>query len=117
MVAPYPDVLQDAFRQARDADASLNERLEHFAEAVRSFSASFADAVDRLIARLRQHGTGLSAPVPGDAMPPFVLTDDDGHLVTLDEVLSSRTCSPRLSPRSLVPLLPYQYECACGCAY
>ena len=88
MVAPYPDVLQDAFRQARDADASLNERLEHFAEAVRSFSASFADAVDRLIARLRQHGTGLSAPFPGDAMPPFVLTDDDGHLVTLDEVLS-----------------------------
>jgi hypothetical protein len=88
MVAPYPDVLQDAFRQARDADASLNERLEQFAEAVRSFSASFADAVDRLIARLRQHGTGLSAPVLGDAMPPFVLTDDDGHLVTLEAVLS-----------------------------
>jgi len=115
MVPPYPDVLQDAFRQARDADASLNERLEYFAEAVRSFSATFADAVDRLIARLRQHGAGLSAPAPGDAMPPFVLTDDDGHLVTLDEVLS-RGPAARLSPRSLVPLLPYQYERACGCA-
>jgi peroxiredoxin len=88
MVVRYPVVLQDALKHARDADASLNERLECFAEAARSFSASFADAVDRLTARLRQHGTGLSAPAPGDAMPPFVLTDDDGQLVTLDEVLN-----------------------------
>ncbi len=87
MAAPYPNVLQDAFAQASIMDASLNERLQYFAAAVRTFNASFADAVDRLLDNLKKHGAGLSAPAPGDAMPAFVLTDDEGHLVTLEEFL------------------------------
>ena len=87
MAAPYPNVLQDAFAQANIMDASLNERLRYFAGAVRTFNAAFADAVDRLIDNLKKHGAGLSAPAPGDAMPAFVLTDDAGHLVTLEEFL------------------------------
>ena len=88
MAVPYPDVLRDAFRRARNMDASLNERLEYFAEAVRSFNASFADAVDDLVARLKKHAAGQSAPAPGDVMPPFLITDEEGHLVSLEEVLS-----------------------------
>ena len=88
MAAPYPNVLQDAFAQASVMDASLNERLAYFAGAVRAFNASFADAVDRLINNLKERGAGQNAPAPADVMPTFVLTDDEGHLVSLEEVLS-----------------------------
>jgi peroxiredoxin len=79
--------LEGAFQHAREMDASLNERLTFIADAVRSLSASFAEAVDRLVIRLQQTGAGASAPDVGDPMPPFVLPDDAGHLVSLDELL------------------------------
>jgi peroxiredoxin len=82
------DALEAAFRHARDMDAPLGERLKFIADAVRSLSASFAEAVDRLVNRLQQSGAGASAPGPGDPMPPFVLPDDAGRLVSLDELLT-----------------------------
>ena len=54
MAAPYPDVLGDAFERARNMDASLNERLEYFADTVRAFNSSFADGVDRLVSGLKE---------------------------------------------------------------
>jgi peroxiredoxin len=88
MTAPYPEVLKNAFAKARDMDASLNERLAYFATAVRSYNPSFADTVEQLIARLKQHGAGEKAPAPGEVMPPFMLSDDQGHLVALEDILS-----------------------------
>ncbi len=79
--------LEDAFVEARDLDASLAERLQAFADAVRKLGPHFQEAVDRLVARLRDSGTGLSAPKPGEPMPSFVLPDEAGHLVTLEELL------------------------------
>jgi peroxiredoxin len=81
------EALEEAFRHARDMDASLSERLKFIADAVRSLSPSFAKAVDRLVTRLQQTDAGASAPDVGDPMPPFVLPDDAGHLVSLDELL------------------------------
>src|SRR5262249_12480610 len=82
------EALEDAFRQCRDMDASLNERLQALAAAVRALSPPFADAVDRLVTRLQRSGAGEAAPGPGDPMPPFVLPDDRGRLVSLDELVS-----------------------------
>ena len=80
--------LDDAFRRVRDMDASMDEQLRAFADTVRQRRPEFAAAVDRLVERLRRYGAGEAAPQVGEPMPPFVLPDDAGHLVSLDELLS-----------------------------
>jgi peroxiredoxin len=65
----------------------MGEQLRAFADASRQQQPDFAAAIDRLVERLRQHGVGGSAPKPGESMPPFVLSDDAGHLVHLDQLL------------------------------
>jgi len=84
---PLADVLDEAFEQCRAMDASLNERLGAFADIVRKTDKTFAEAVDRLVARLQEKGAGAGAPAPGDIMPSFLLPDDQGHLVSLEELL------------------------------
>ncbi len=46
-----------------------------------------ARAYDNLVARLIRSGAGSNAPRTGDQLPPFVLPDDDGRLVTLAELV------------------------------
>jgi peroxiredoxin len=79
--------LDDAFRRVRELDVSLHEQLRSFAETTRRERPEFAAAVDRLIDRLRTHGAGSSAPKPGEPMPGFVLPDENGERVSLDEFL------------------------------
>jgi peroxiredoxin len=79
--------LTEAFLYCRDMDASLNERLEAFSEATRYLIPGYQEAVDRMVERLKAHEAGQSAPKPGEAMPPFAMPDETGHLVTLDELL------------------------------
>jgi hypothetical protein len=43
--------------------------------------------VDQLIDRLRKYGAGESAPKPGEPMPGFVLPDENGDRVSLDDLL------------------------------
>jgi hypothetical protein len=61
-----------AFQHCRDMDASLSERLDSLAQAVRKLSPPFADAVDRLVTRLQQSGAGETAPQVGQPLPPFI---------------------------------------------
>jgi peroxiredoxin len=81
------DALHEAYLRARDMDASLGERLQAFADAVRHLGPHFQEAVDKLVARLKEQGVGETAPMPGEPMPPFVLPDETGHLVSLDKLL------------------------------
>ena len=85
---PLAEALEEAFQHCRDMDASLSERLDSLAQAVRRLNAPFADAVDRLVARLQQCGAGESAPHVGEPLPPFQLPNEAGHVVSLDELLS-----------------------------
>jgi peroxiredoxin len=80
--------LQTAFERCRDMDGPINERLAAYATALRLINPDFAEAVDRLIVRLRANDCGESAPGVGDVMPDFALPDDSGHIVRLDELLS-----------------------------
>jgi peroxiredoxin len=83
----FAEILDEAFGQSCRMDASLSERLQAFADTVRKLNATFAEAVDRLVERLRETGAGMAAPVPGETMPSFLLPDDAGHLVSLEEIL------------------------------
>ena len=77
MTSPQLAALADAFVRCRDLDAPLNERLDAYSSAVRKFIPSYADAVDRLVARLSGSHAGVSAPQPRriDA-EVFVLPDE-----------------------------------------
>ena len=75
MTSPLAQSIRSAFLECRDKDASLGERLEAFAASVRAISAPFAEAVDRLVARLQKADVGTGAPGVGDPMPPFYLPD------------------------------------------
>ena len=80
-------LLEEAFVQCRDMDASLAERLQAFADAVRRFGPKFQEAVDGLVERLKKHDVGEEAPKPGEPMPNFILPDERGQLVSLDALL------------------------------
>jgi peroxiredoxin len=80
--------LDAAFLRASETDAPINQRLDIYADALRQHLPPFAEAVDRLVARLQQAGAGEAAPKVGELMPPFLLPDDQGHLVSLEDVLS-----------------------------
>ena len=77
----------DLFEQCCDMDGSLNERLAAFAEGLRKSYPLFAEAVDRVVARLQRSGAGQNAPRAGDTMPPFLFPDEAGHLVSLEDFL------------------------------
>ena len=50
---PLSELLEEAFVKCRDMDASLAERLQAFAEAVRDLGPIFQSSVDDLVTRLR----------------------------------------------------------------
>lgn len=83
------DRIRAAFLECRDMDASLGERLDAFATSVRTISAPFADAVDRLVDRLQQADVGSGAPGIGDLFPPFYLPDERGRVVSLRGLLET----------------------------
>lgn len=86
---PLSVALEEAFVRSRDMDASLAERLQAFADAVRALGPNFQSAVDQLVARLNMHEVGESSPKPGEPMPSFVLPDEQGRLVTLEGLLEN----------------------------
>ena len=79
--------LQETFERCRQMDASLAERLEIMADAVRKWWPMGTEAVDRLVRRLQQSGVGQEAPKVGDMMPSFLLPDETGSLVSFEELL------------------------------
>src|SRR3974377_881424 len=85
---PLAEALEEAFQHCRDMDASLSERLDSLAQAVRKLSPPFADAVDRLLTRPQQRCVGAAPPQVGEPLPPFHLPDEAGRIVSLSELLS-----------------------------
>jgi len=81
--------LETAFRQCRDMDGTLSERLRAYGNAGRAIFPAYSGAVDRLVKRINDNGGGENAPRPGDPMPPFVLPDQTGRLVSLESLLAA----------------------------
>jgi len=80
--------LRNAFLQIRDMEGTLREQLEAYAAAGREIFPAYGEAVDRLVARVHDNGGGENAPRPGDPMPPFMLPDDSGKLVSLTGLIA-----------------------------
>src|SRR5262245_51105299 len=86
---PIVEQLEETVLRCRDMDASLSERLEIIFNQVQALNPEFAAAVERRIARLQQSGAASGAPDVGEAMPPFMLPNENGRLVGLEELLAS----------------------------
>src|SRR5690242_19003531 len=80
--------LEAAFLEVRSSDLSLKDRLRVVADAARTHKPWYAEAVDEFAERLREVQAGADAPKAGERMPPFVLPDHDGQLVSLEDVLA-----------------------------
>lgn len=87
--ASVAEILDMAFREARRPDIPLNERLEAYSRVLREHFPQYGDALDRLVSRLARTDAGTGAPNVGDAMPAFLLPDDQGRLVSLADLLDS----------------------------
>ena len=81
------ELLKQTTEDSRMLDASLGERLQLVADAVRTLRPDFTAVVDRMVARLEANQVGQSAPQLGDPMPDFILPDQDGTLVRLGALL------------------------------
>jgi hypothetical protein len=81
------DMLEHSFARARDLEAPLADRLQAFENELRRFVPSFAAAVDMLVSRLAESNAGATAPKVGEPMPAFLLPDEPGRLVRLEDFL------------------------------
>jgi peroxiredoxin len=86
--SPFAPVIA-AFERARAMDRPLNDRMRVIQQAVREASVPFADAVDAFVSRLQAAHAGAGAPKVGEPMPPFLLPDENGHLVSLASLLGA----------------------------
>jgi peroxiredoxin len=72
-----------------DTEQTLSDRLQAIADGIRARGSSpFAATIDDFVARLEGANAGSAAPQVGEKMPPFDLPDQDGRLVSLDELLT-----------------------------
>lgn len=72
-----------------DGDLPLNARLRRLSDAYREVSPAYVAAVDALVARLGAAGAGERAPRVGEAMPDFVMPDQDGRLQRLSDLAAA----------------------------
>ncbi len=81
------DLLEDAFVRCRNLEVPLADRLQAFANEVRGLGSHFQAAIDALVNRLAQSNVGATAPKVGEPMPAFLLSDEQGRLVRLEDFL------------------------------
>ena len=81
------DIVEDAIDRCRDLEGPLADRLQAFASEVKRLSPLFAATVDALVHRLATSDAGAAAPKVGEPMPAFLLPNEQGRLVRLDDLL------------------------------
>jgi len=82
-------VLERAFEEARDRNVPLSERLKYVSQKVSALSPPYENAINMLVELLERANAGAQAPQIGEPMPGFLLPDDQGKLVSLDQLLET----------------------------
>jgi len=72
----------------RCLDVDLATKLMMFFESLEADQPRIAKLYSALIARLESAGAGHEAPDVGQAMPPFLLPDSEGHLISSGDLLA-----------------------------
>jgi peroxiredoxin len=89
MSFPWPPAIVSAFEKARTSEAPLSERLRIVADVVANEYPEFTEIAEAFVARLDRAKAGESAPAVGEPLPQFILPDQEGRLVNLEELLAS----------------------------
>jgi peroxiredoxin len=88
MESKVSDQLEESFIHCRNLDAPLADRLQAFGDELRRLGPHFVAAIDAMVRRLAASNAGASAPRVGEPMPTFLLPDEQGRLVRLEDFLS-----------------------------
>jgi len=84
-----PTKVERDFLKARRPEAALTEQLDDYAAALAVTYPLLAEAYQALVDRLLAAGAGEHAAKNGEALPPFLLPDENGRLVSSAELLAS----------------------------
>jgi len=87
MTFAWPPEIVSAFEKARTSEAPLSERLRIIADVVGHEFPGFTEIADAFVRRLDLARAGSTAPQVGEPLPPFLLPDQDGRLVSLEQLL------------------------------
>ena len=88
MTFAWPDEIVAAFGKARSSEAPLGDRLRIIADVVGRQFPDFTEIADAFVRRLDVAKAGSTAPQVGEPMPPFLLPDQDGGLISLEDLLN-----------------------------
>ena len=87
MTFAWPPEIVSAFEKARTSEAPLSDRLRIIADVVGHEFPAFSEIADAFVRRLDLARAGSTAPEVGEPMPSFLLPDQEGRLVSLEELL------------------------------
>ena len=76
------------FEKARALEGSLAVQLASFGEMMSEQNPEAEKAYERLAVQLSKVEAGKNAPAIGDKLPPFLLPDEDGHLIASERLLA-----------------------------
>jgi peroxiredoxin len=82
------DRLEESFERCRGLEAPLADRLQAFSNELQRLAPHFVVAIDALVNRLAESDAGAAAPKVGERMPSFLLPDEQGRLIRLEDFLS-----------------------------
>jgi len=83
----FSDLVEDCFVRCRSLEVPLADRLQALANELRRLGPQFQAVVDAFVSRLAENHAGAAAPKVGEPMPAFLLPDEKGRLVRLDDFL------------------------------
>jgi peroxiredoxin len=80
--------IEESLLRCRDLDVPLAERLQVLVNEVERAVPHLKAATDALVSRLAESDAGAAAPKVGEPMPGFLLPDEQGRLIRLDDFLN-----------------------------
>ena len=81
--------ISSGFEEIRCLDAGLADKLAAYTQHLTDARPTIADVYSQLVERLEAADAGAGAPKEGAKMPAFLLSDNEGHLVSSVDLLAA----------------------------